>query len=96
MASTHAKVLRDRILTLNLGQLILLGSVALEQLCLLGVGDHLVPRHQHMLSNINEQLLHNEELEDVGGVHIKRLKNESFVFLKGVDLLCDRLLWHRL
>ena len=62
---THAKVPRHRILALNLRQLLRLGSVALQELLLLGFGEEHVLGHEFVLRDVDEQLVLNEELEVV-------------------------------
>ena len=68
-----AKVPRNRVLTLNLGQLALLCPVALEQLRLLRVREHHMLGYQFMVRDVDEQFLLLEDFKVVRRIACQRL-----------------------
>ena len=68
---THAEIPSDGVLTLDFWQLLSLGSVALEELVFLGVGQEHVSRDELMLRNVHKKLVLDEKLEVVRLVTFK-------------------------
>ena len=69
LALSYPKVACDLILTLDLGQLTFLGTVALQQFSLLVVRQNLVLRHEFVVRDVDQQLLLHEHLKVVRDVH---------------------------